>query len=121
MKTASPRSLALLASALLASAAQGAISLEVTGGTGRVVAVQQALFNLANLDLYLGRYARDVLVSRGVEVRLKTRLTEITATRAIVAVQSSTLMLMWETSSTAVQPPSSVGLMRWRSRSMEIR
>ncbi len=34
MKIASPRSLALLATALLASAAQGAISLEVTGGNG---------------------------------------------------------------------------------------
>lgn len=37
---------------------------------------------LGEIGPELGGYAREVLVKRGVEVRLKTRLTEITATRA---------------------------------------
>lgn len=48
----------------------------------RVVLVHSRDELLGEIGPELGRYARDVLVSRGVEVRLKTRLTEITATRA---------------------------------------
>ncbi len=48
----------------------------------RVVLVHSRDELLGEIGPELGRYAREVLEKRGVEVRLKTRLTEITATRA---------------------------------------